>query len=297
MRAAPRSRNDVKVATYSSTKRRSSIRSPNRSRLRTKASGSSCWVRAASRSGTRRSGRRPRSARRARRRPRRTGPSSPRSPPTPDPAAGGEIGLDHRHQPLRDPVGGLGGQPGDGVAHLGVAEPLDQRVGVVGEVDARHRRQGGDPLATHVAQQVARRRSGPGRRRGRSGSPSGDRSRRRLVTGVEQSQLHQLVRLDVRHQLDTGPRQAGRPATKCPRAPTGRTARPPPARRRHPEPLGDLGPSSSVVTGVIRSTIALGKATCLDPRRPGPDPGRRAYEVKAAGPPLRCPGCCRRTSR
>src|SRR6266576_6266084 len=52
-----------------------------------------------------------------------------------DRTAGRELVPDDREQELRNEIGGVGAQPGYGVAHLRVGEPLDELAGVLLNID------------------------------------------------------------------------------------------------------------------------------------------------------------------
>src|SRR6266536_912480 len=66
-----------------------------------------------------------------------------------DRTAGRELVPDDREQELGNEIGGVGAQPGYGVAHLRVGEPLDELAGVLMNVDAGHRPQGRDGFGRH----------------------------------------------------------------------------------------------------------------------------------------------------
>ena len=117
---------------------------------------------------------------------------------------GRELLPHHRQQELRDQVGGVGAQPGHGVADLGVGEPLDELVRVAGQVDAGHGPQGGDGLGEHVVEQEPREQRV---RRDVVHEPVPGQVARiaqGLVAGVEQAQLHQLVGFHVGDDLHPG---------------------------------------------------------------------------------------------
>src|ERR1700748_3108513 len=59
-----------------------------------------------------------------------------------DRTAGRELVPDDREQELGNEIGGVGAQPGYGVAHLRVGEPLDELASVLMNVDAGYRPQG-----------------------------------------------------------------------------------------------------------------------------------------------------------
>jgi hypothetical protein len=66
---------------------------------------------------------------------------------------GGELLPDDREEELGNEVGCVGAQPGHGIADLGIGEPLDELVGVLGQVDARNRPEGRDGFLRHVVEQ------------------------------------------------------------------------------------------------------------------------------------------------
>ena len=85
----------------------------------------------------------------------------------------------------------------DGVAHAGVGEAFDQRALVVGQVDARHRQQRRRRLGIHVVEQeFGEQRVTRGVVHQPVAGQVGEVAEA-LMAGVEQSQLHQLVRRDV----------------------------------------------------------------------------------------------------
>jgi hypothetical protein len=113
-----------------------------------------------------------------------------------------EVGPDDRNEPLRDPVGALGTEPGQRVADLGVREPLDQLVLVCGEVHSGDVVQGGRRLTVHVGQEEVDEEGVLAYLVGVPVPAQVAQVAERLVAGVEQAQLHQLVRLDVGDELD-----------------------------------------------------------------------------------------------
>ena len=115
------------------------------------------------------------------------------------------------HEPLGDAVGALGAQPGQGVAHLGVGEALDELAPVGVEVDPGHLGQGRAALVLHVAEQeVDEERVLADLVRVAVAGEVAEVAER-LVAGVEQPQLHQLVGHDVVDELHAGVLE-GRPA-------------------------------------------------------------------------------------
>ena len=116
------------------------------------------------------------------------------------------------------------------------------------------------------------------RRRARAGSrPGGRSSTSRLVAGVEQPQLHQLVGLDVVDELDAGvlPAAAGRAEGVLEHPLRERLAHDRPAVGRRRSAASTSARSASVVTGVIRSTIESGKLH-LAARSTRPSSGSRS---------------------
>ncbi len=130
------------------------------------------------------------------------GPGGDHPRAQPDRTARSQVVPDDGQHEGGHPVGAVRPQPADGVAHPGVAEPFDQGVQVLVEVDPRHRVERGHRLSPHVLEQVLAQ-LGPSHRVVDEGvCEQAAEPGQTLVAGVEQPQLHQLVRPDVLDDLD-----------------------------------------------------------------------------------------------
>ena len=116
-----------------------------------------------------------------------------------------DLVLDHRDEPLGDPVGALRTQPRQRVLDLGIGEPLDQLVLVVVEVHSGHGFQRGRGLVVHVVEQEPPEERVAADLVGVAVATEVAEVAHRLVAGVEQPQLHQLVGPDVVDDLHADP--------------------------------------------------------------------------------------------
>ena len=281
---APRSCSELNAERYASANRGSSTRSPNRSRLEMKASGSPERCRCAidvSESaqpvdhldrlallvdalGVAR-------------------PARDHSGGMRDLTAGLELRAHHRQQPLRDAVRALGAQPRDRVAHLRVREALDQRRLVLLDVHPRHGRQRRRALAGPCSRAGTPGTADPAPPRGRAGSRPDTRSSR--APGARRSSSRSFISSYGSTSSTTctpASSYGGRPkenessSTHCVNGShtTGQ-------RSSTPNRSRTSARSSSVVTGVIRSTIELGKRTSRATHAPSSGSRSEANAVNA----------------
>ena len=221
MARAPRVCKESSASRYGSVNAGSLAKSPNSSRFLTKASGSSrCWaairckVSASSIDyldgltllvdafGI-------------------AGPTGDHRRRKRDISIGGKILANHRQQPLGNAIRTLRTEPGDGVSDRVIGESFDQLQLVRVQIDARHRGQGGRGFSVHIVQQEVGKQRILRDLMHQAVAREIAEVAQRLMAGIQQPQLHQLIRHHVRDDLHPNVLQAaGDRRRSCPPAPT-----------------------------------------------------------------------------